>query len=484
MRSNTKWLLLVGLASSSLSLVHCVGDEPAGSGGDDAGGADSGTPDNFVPPGDSGSPVDSGVDAGPCMPAGIACSAGTDPCITGLAGSGATFCARDSKCNLYCWGTNADGQLATDPATTSFSATPLKVDLGGLLTVSVDVGSVASLDLRGQTVVCARVTAVLGNSVSVMCWGANAFGQLGVADAGPEIDDGGLPMRWQPAAVPGLTNVALMNASARHECSMSGTQLSCWGDNKFGELGRVTASQFDPTPSPIGLANVATGSDGVVAVGYAHTCVINASGHVECVGANGNDQLGNTGPGDNQADASFAVVPSLSNVVGVVANGNDTCALTGSSTAGPWVVSCWGQNDHQQMGNNTGPTDQPTPASPTGLSVAGAGGVQAGATGYCANLGTTSLADAATAPNVVCWGQNEVGENGPPVSSDHATPTPLTGLPNEKVLHLALGSKSGCALMADGTVWCWGQNTNGVLGRRDGTDGNDGTIKGPGPLAF
>jgi alpha-tubulin suppressor-like RCC1 family protein len=72
---------------------------------------------------------------------------------------------------------------------------------------------------------------------------------------------------------------------------------------------------------------------------------------------------------------------------------------------------------------------------------------------------------------VSCWGLDDYGQVGvstaqastclgyPCVTSPRALPS-LSG-----VIQLALTISSACALRADGTVWCWGSNLVGALGR-------------------
>lgn len=69
--------------------------------------------------------------------------------------------------------------------------------------------------------------------------------------------------------------------------------------------------------------------------------------------------------------------------------------------------------------------------------------------------------------NVTCFGQNLYGTFGytsnlAATSSEPTTWVPLPG----KVVKLACGvaSEAMCATLEDNSVWCWGQNSNGILG--------------------
>lgn len=74
-----------------------------------------------------------------------------------------------------------------------------------------------------------------------------------------------------------------------------------------------------------------------------------------------------------------------------------------------------------------------------------------------ANLGTCALTSDGS---VYCWGRNEFGQLGQPVSEVRfPAPVRIEGLPS--VSKIALGSTLGCAIAkAGGALWCWGtQNT-------------------------
>ncbi|HEY4799569.1 MAG TPA: hypothetical protein VII99_10875, partial [Bacteroidia bacterium] len=69
---------------------------------------------------------------------------------------------------------------------------------------------------------------------------------------------------------------------------------------------------------------------------------------------------------------------------------------------------------------------------------------------------------------VWAWGQNDFGQLGKGDTLSVATPTQVIGLSN--IIAISAGSQFSLALKNDGTVWAWGDNTNGQLG--DGTKQN------------
>jgi alpha-tubulin suppressor-like RCC1 family protein len=64
---------------------------------------------------------------------------------------------------------------------------------------------------------------------------------------------------------------------------------------------------------------------------------------------------------------------------------------------------------------------------------------------------------------VLCWGSNQFGQLGNGETANATSPVQVTGL-SASVISVAAGSESTCALTSLGTVWCWGDNSNGQLG--------------------
>ena len=65
---------------------------------------------------------------------------------------------------------------------------------------------------------------------------------------------------------------------------------------------------------------------------------------------------------------------------------------------------------------------------------------------------------------VSAWGLNEHGELGDGTTTDRFTPVQVKGLTGV-ITQVAVGEGFSLALRSDGTVWAWGQNDHGQLGR-------------------
>ncbi len=67
---------------------------------------------------------------------------------------------------------------------------------------------------------------------------------------------------------------------------------------------------------------------------------------------------------------------------------------------------------------------------------------------------------------VWCWGYDGDGELGDGLATDSPAPKQVMGLPKPATAVVA-GNQDACAILSDTTLWCWGSNTYGELGTGD-----------------
>src|SRR5205814_142039 len=148
-------------------------------------------------------------------------------------------------------------------------------------------------------------------------------------------------------------------------------------------------------------------------------------------------------------DSSKSVpVSNLTNAVAISAGTSHTCAVLADGTA-----RCWGFNGNGQLGNGTA-VDSSTPVAGKGLT--NAVGIAAG--------GIHSLALLADGTDQ-CWGYNSNGQLGHGSNINAANPAVASGLSSvTNAVAISAGGFHSCAVLANGTVKCWGDNGNGQLG--------------------
>jgi alpha-tubulin suppressor-like RCC1 family protein len=390
----------------------------------------------------------------------------TGPAIAIAAGNDLT-CAILSGGTVVCAGDNVDDELGnSDPSVVLGSSTPVPVmGVTGATAISA-----------GEVFACALVS---GGAVE--CWGANGEGQLGTGSTAP-VDF--------PAAVPGITGATAVAAGSAHACAIvAGGSVKCWGDNTAGELGignDTGPDQCGPSMTPCAATPVTvSGLTGATAIaaGQNFTCAIVSGGSVKCWGDNGSGELGNgqatntagagsetTGPEecDNAACSTTPVaVLDVTGATALAAGDGVACAL---ASAGK--VYCWGTNGYGELGlmgvTETPVTSQEFSSTPVGFaSPSGVTAISAGRGGY-----TLCLLAQGTA---YCWGDNTFGELGTgsmtgPQTCNGTTacslsPVALSGLSGVTVI--AAGDQHACAIVSSGQVACWGNNPYGQFG--DGT---------------
>jgi alpha-tubulin suppressor-like RCC1 family protein len=289
-------------------------------------------------------------------------------------------------------------------------------------------------------------TCALLSDGMVRCWGANGFGQLG---------DGSSSFSVTPRLISGLVDVQYVAAGARNSCAINASgSVSCWGDNYARQLGNATAVAKSSTPVLIDGLRPASS----VSVGEGHICTVASSdGSVQCWG---NSEYGRLGNGTVAAGSVSApsTVSSIRGATSIAAGRTHSCATLDDSS-----TQCWGENSYIQLGSGAATTATPTKVvGRSGYPLSSVAGVFSGGNGeFSCGLLTYGEAE--------CWGRNNfwqvpsiyspVGTDSNPVYVSYELSGNVIGISS-----LAVGETHACAVLADKSAVCWGNNTMGQLG--------------------
>jgi len=302
-----------------------------------------------------------------------------------------------------------------------------------------------------------------------MCWGDNSGGKLGNWPTGQTLGDNEPVSAAEPVRLPLGTKATQVCTGFSHTCALlNDSSVVCWGDNGNGQLGNTNISSIiNPYDGvPLLRVNVSNPTFAVtqVACGGDYTCALLSSGDISCWGLNDNGQLGRNG--GNYVPAAFPPTHVTSNaavsVVELSLGYSHSCARLSDG-----YVTCWGDNEFGQLGIlNT--TDVSSVSSVSAIQLLNGSAynaiqIEAGWYHTCALLDDYS---------VHCWGFGNFGQLGYSSASNVADSslTQFIGRVNITtdtsihVVQISAGFLHTCTRFNDGSLKCWGHNVYGQLG--------------------
>lgn len=251
-------------------------------------------------------------------------SSATPAPIEGLGSATAIFAGERVSCamlatgDIACWGSNAAGQIPTEP----------RDDVALLPATTFSLGSKgSSLGIAGRGTVALTDTGLVSWGLSGTYLGSGTS-VLGREVSWPSSPPGKIDISW----------VSTISARASRACAVSNGRVYCWG-----AAPTVGADSVYPALAGVEPKNAYSLA---VAVGARATCAVLSNAKSVCWGDNAYGQLGG---GDAEVRATPVVVESLAGApVRFALMDTATCALLQDGT-----VQCWGQNDKGQLGSGT-----------------------------------------------------------------------------------------------------------------------------------
>jgi alpha-tubulin suppressor-like RCC1 family protein len=321
---------------------------------------------------------------------------------------------------LWTWGAGNNGRLGTNDLTDR--STPVTTFAGGTDWKQVSIGY--------------RHTAAVKTDGTLWTWGLGSNGRLGTNDT----TDRSTPVTtfaggtdWKQVSSGDEHIVALRDDGVNKE-------LFVWGIGTSGQLG---ISNFDGNNVP----NVLEGTDWKqVSAGILHASAIKTDGTLWTWGIGGNGILGTN-------DTTTRSTPVTTFAGGTdwkqVSSGNShTAAIKTDGTLWTWGVGTSGR-----LGTNDITPNRSTPVT-----------TFAGGTDWKqVSSGNSHTAAIKTDGTLWTWGVGSNGELGTNDITTRSTPvTTFAGGTNWK--QVSAGSNYTAAIKTDGTLWTWGSGRNGRLG--------------------
>lgn len=335
-------------------------------------------------------------------------------------------CATTGDGALWCWGMDDHGQISAGVARGGDQPCVLGApcDFPRPIRAPSQIGIPDEL-VTGYDFVCAR------EATTVRCWGRRYDGQLGVQNP----TDSSVKTVLAPNGA--WTRIV---GGERATCGFTfagSTEPVCWG--------RIaTTEQVTPSPLPAEVTDVRD-----VSFGDQFACATRNTDDARlCWGQN---QHGNLGDGTT-VNGPTAIARDANMIDRVVANRDQACALLLDTS-----IQCWGDNTFAAVGQPGG--DLLAPAKLTSAAAQPLTG--------CTDLGLADDHGCAVCGGVVsCWGRNDhgqLGRNTPTDRGDKAAAAPVVGLDGIAVTRVVTTDAGGCAL-GDDRLFCWGDGQHGEVG--------------------
>lgn len=396
--------------------------------------------------------------------------------------SGSHTCIIASDDQVYCWGYGGEGALGHNAFTNS--NVPVAVDTSGVLN-----GKTIQKLSSTESSVCAQA-----NDNKVYCWGYGWRGNLGNGVTGA---NSAIPVAVDTSGVLSGKTVADIISSNENSCvKTTDGLLYCWGE---GVLGDNTTTAESAIPTALYMGGVLNGLTlSKVNTGRWTSCALASDNGIYCWGSGSEGGFGNGMTDNSYAPVSMKNTDSSDEVIsdaafktifdgivyiqrtnGEVFSGSIGSPLNFTTDLGSSIITeikgkagfnkflcaltddeklyCWGRNSFGQVGN--GDTNGNDVSTPVSIDMTGA---LNGKTILSFAVGSNAVCAIGSDHNAYCWGKNTNGVLGDGTNTDSFSPVPVSTsgvLSGKSLSSLVMADENACAISSEGKIYCWGVNS-------------------------
>ena len=330
-------------------------------------------------------------------------------------GTAYTFGVKPEFFQLWTWGNNETyGQLGQNQAEAQLNDISSPVQIPGFWTA----GSHDGTSVSG-----------IKNDGTLMSWGSNVYGQLGVNSR---------ESYSSPVQVPGTGWSKISRSMDSQITTKTDGTLWVMGQNDRGQLGQNNLTRYSsPTQIP-----GTTWSEPSSLTWYGNSCV-KTDGTLWVWGSNTEGALGQN---NKTQYSSPTQIPGTTWSIAIGIGGFSAMGLKTDGTL-------WGWGDNQAKGQlgQSGKTEYSSPIQIPGT------------TWKSISSGAYNAYATKTDGTLWSWGYNNHGQLGQNSRTDYSSPKQIPGTTWDLVR--GTGYYNVFATKTDGTLWTWGRNTGGALGQ-------------------
>ena len=352
---------------------------------------------------------------------------------------------------LWSWGVGGSGNLGQSTA-----AGPGGHGGGADHSVSVPIQVGTDTDWsKISTNTPGTSTIAIKTDGTIWSWGVGANGVHGHGD---------IINRSSPVQLGTSTNWTAAGGGTHANAIIGGGKLYVMGDNQAGALGQGTSNIEGSVSSPIQVGTDTNWSK--VSGGVRSFVALKTDGTLWGWGA---QQFGTIGDNTTRSRSVPVQVGTATNWTQIAANNHLTGAINADGELYMWGKGGYGATGQGDKINRSVPTQVGTDTDWTELSI-----------GYANVLAVKGGA-------VYVWGLARGGQLGNNTNGNTAhVSSPLQVGTDTDFVHVSMANATAKAIKTDGTIFNWGLNTEGQLGRGDvvnrstptqmGTDENWGSV--------